>query len=265
MGILWTFMGASTAYTMFAGIAEMSGGALLLFRRTTTLGAMVAAAVLTNVVMLNFCYDVPVKLFSTNLLLMAIFLGVPDLGRLANVLVLNRAVNAVKFEMPRSRAMKIAGIALKTGFVGYALFLQVRGNYQGYVKYVVNAPKSPLYGIWDVESFTRNGQEVPVAGDAARWKRMTFQGPQAVMIRRGDDRDIGLFTQFVPPLDHVRLLGGPQRQQRGELAYFLEPNDRLRLEGNFMDAPLKITLRRNQKFLLTTRGFHWINERPFNR
>ena len=38
---------------------------------------MVAAAAMTNVVALNFCDDVPVKLYSTNILLMAVFLLVP--------------------------------------------------------------------------------------------------------------------------------------------------------------------------------------------
>src|SRR5258706_790692 len=61
MGLLWTFMGASVAYTVFAGLAELAGGVLLLFRRTASLGALVAIPVLTNVVVLNFCYDVPVK------------------------------------------------------------------------------------------------------------------------------------------------------------------------------------------------------------
>jgi hypothetical protein len=40
MGILWTFMAASTGYTIFAGLAEAVAGLLLLFRRTSTLGAL---------------------------------------------------------------------------------------------------------------------------------------------------------------------------------------------------------------------------------
>ena len=87
MGVLWQFMGSSPAYTIFAGMMEAFGGALLLFRRTTTLGALVSAAVLLNVVVLNFCYDVPVKLYSLNLLLMAVFLMAPDLGKLTGFLV----------------------------------------------------------------------------------------------------------------------------------------------------------------------------------
>ena len=41
---------------------EVLGALLLLFRRTTALGAAVLAVVLVNVVMMNFCYDVPVKI-----------------------------------------------------------------------------------------------------------------------------------------------------------------------------------------------------------
>ena len=37
-----------------------------------------------RVVVLNFCYDVPVKLFSLGLLLGALFLLVPHLPRLAS-------------------------------------------------------------------------------------------------------------------------------------------------------------------------------------
>jgi uncharacterized membrane protein YphA (DoxX/SURF4 family) len=90
MGILWTFMGYSTPYNVFTGGMECLGGVLLFSRRTTTLGALVIVGVMTNVVALNFCYDVPVKLYSTHLLLLAVGLAAPDLRRLANVLILNR-------------------------------------------------------------------------------------------------------------------------------------------------------------------------------
>src|SRR5258706_4683721 len=61
MGLMWTFMGHSRAYTMFAGGAETLACVLLLSRRTATLGALVGGAVMLNVVAMNFCYDVPVK------------------------------------------------------------------------------------------------------------------------------------------------------------------------------------------------------------
>jgi hypothetical protein len=67
-------MGYSTAFTFFGGCAELLPAVFLLFRRTALLGSLLAFAVMLNIVMLNFCYDVPVKLYSLNLLLLSMFL-----------------------------------------------------------------------------------------------------------------------------------------------------------------------------------------------
>lgn len=90
MGLLWTFMGASPAYTMFAGASEVLAALLLVFRRTATLGGLAAAGVMLNVAMLNFCYDVPVKLFASHLVVASLLVALPDMGRILSVLVLNR-------------------------------------------------------------------------------------------------------------------------------------------------------------------------------
>jgi hypothetical protein len=58
---------------------------LLATRRTATAGALVMVAVMSNVVMLNFCFDVPVKLASTHLLVFALVIAAPDARRLWSV------------------------------------------------------------------------------------------------------------------------------------------------------------------------------------
>ena len=100
MALMWRFMGFSTAYTVFAGMAEWVPAMLLLFRRTALAGALIAFGVLLNVVMLNLCYDVPVKLYSLNLLLLSVFLVLPESGRLLRVFVLNRPVPAMDLGAP---------------------------------------------------------------------------------------------------------------------------------------------------------------------
>lgn len=95
MGLLWTFMGYSAGYSFFAGAAEVVGGALVLFRRTTTLGALVIAAIMLNIELLNLNYDVPVKLYAAHLLLMALVLLAPDLKRLTDFFLLNRPTQPV--------------------------------------------------------------------------------------------------------------------------------------------------------------------------
>jgi hypothetical protein len=53
MNVLWSSIGASPYYERFAGSAELFGGLLLLFPRTTTLGALVCMADMTQVFMLK--------------------------------------------------------------------------------------------------------------------------------------------------------------------------------------------------------------------
>src|ERR1700761_3391405 len=78
MGLEWTYMGYSTGFNFFTGMAELTCGLLLFFRRTITLGAILGVVVTSNIVAINFFYDVPVKLVSSILLLMCIFLVFRD-------------------------------------------------------------------------------------------------------------------------------------------------------------------------------------------
>ena len=72
--VLWNFMGMSPGYMMFTGTIEIVGGLLLFFPRTAVAGYLLVIAVLSNVVALNWFYNVPVKVFSALLLLYALFL-----------------------------------------------------------------------------------------------------------------------------------------------------------------------------------------------
>jgi hypothetical protein len=56
--VLWNFMVVSTGYTVFTGLAESLGSALLLFRRTIVVGAILVGAALTNVLALDIAYGV---------------------------------------------------------------------------------------------------------------------------------------------------------------------------------------------------------------
>jgi hypothetical protein len=269
MGLLWTFMGYSTPYIVFSGLAEVTGGTLLLFRRTATLGAMASAAVLLNVVMLNFCYDVPVKLYSTNLLLMAIFLMAPDVGRLANMLVLNRPTQPAKIDWPsfNRRWMKLATVAVKVVFVGYFVFSTVQGSLNGYRKFVVG-PKPPLYGLYEVEGFTRNGVELPpLTTDTTRWKRVIVQSSTAISIRMMDDSARGYSTTYDSAKNTITLIAATDKNKNNVFQYSWPDPNHLVLTGVFMNDSLAVKLRKTDpsKFLLVNRGFHWINERPFNR
>jgi uncharacterized membrane protein YphA (DoxX/SURF4 family) len=132
MALLWTFMGYSMPYNVFAGAGEMLAGILVFFRRTTTVGALLGIAVLSNVVMLNFSYDVPVKLFSSMLLLMSIFLVLPDARRLIDAFLLNRPV-APRTMLPlfSARWKNRAAVAGGVLFAAWSVFATLRQSAQG--------------------------------------------------------------------------------------------------------------------------------------
>jgi hypothetical protein len=259
MGLLWTFMGYSTAYIIFSGLAEVSGATLLLFRRTATLGAMASAAVLLNVVMLNFCYDVPVKLYSLNLLLMAIFLMVPDIPRLANLLVLNRPAGTIDLSSPHlelpkinPRWIKIGAIGFKVLFIGYFLYGTIKGGWEGYKGYVLNRPRSPIYGLYEVED----------PASAMQWKRVAIQSPAAFTVRTMDDTAHVYSTEYNQAKNSLTISGDPDKSKKSLFTYSRPDPDHVILTGT---SVIKLKRIDPSKFLLVNRGFHWINERPFNK
>jgi uncharacterized membrane protein YphA (DoxX/SURF4 family) len=274
MGLLWTFMGASTPYTVFAGAMEVLGGVLLFFRRTTTLGALVVIAVMTNVVMLNLCYDVPVKQYSMHLLLMAAFLLAPDLRRLANVLVLNRPTRPANLAPPWSaRWARISALALSVLYLGFLLFTNAQQNLEFSSQFGPGAKQPPIYGTFEVEEFVRNGQSMPpLLTDASRWRRLAATYAAVLSVRWMDGSLHRFRTEYAPAKHSIVFAswepakkGEPDKQ--GSFTYALPDKDHLVLQGTLLKEALAIKLRRidSSRLLLVSRGFHWVSEFPFNR
>lgn len=270
MGILWTFMGASLSYNVFTGLAEMLGGLLLAARRTALLGALVSIGVMGNVAMLNFSYDVPVKLFSSHLLLMAVVLAVPELRRLADLLVLNRRVEPSRSgPLFTGRKARRAALAFQTVFVLFVTGATLHQSYKWYTGLEVQAPKTKLYGIWNVEEFAVDGTVRPLLStDDTVWRRLVFEWPGTIGIQPMHETEIRYYE--------LKLEPGPRRfamakyddpEWKAWLDYRLARPDVLTLECEMDGKRIRARFRKmdESRFLLVSRGFHWINELPFNR
>jgi hypothetical protein len=185
MGLLWTLVGASKGFEIFTGCAEMLGGVLLIFPRTTTLGGLICFADTTQIFILNMCYDVPVKLYSFHLLIMSVFLLAPDFRRLANLFLFNRGVEAARLQrLFRRRWLDRVALAVQILFGLYLIGSSLYGGYQRYKVYGEHAPRPPLYGIWSVDEFSLDGQaRPPLLTDATRWQRAIFQSPGFLTIQ----------------------------------------------------------------------------------
>jgi hypothetical protein len=270
MGLVWTFMGASAIYMVFTGAAEMLGGLLLVFRRTALLGALVSIGAMGNVVMLNFSYDVPVKLYSSHLLLMAVVLAAPDLKRLLNLLVLNRQVPPAEsrplFAHPiRQRTALVLGTAFILFVTGSSLY----GAYKDFMQYGALSPKPRLYGIWEVEEFAVDGVVRPLlATDKSLWRRLIFEWPGVISVQYPHAMEPEFFELKPDPGPHMFTLAKYDGSKwKGSISYKLVNANVLMLEGKAEGRQIRGRYRRmdDSRFRLISRGFHWINEWPYNR
>jgi len=265
MGLLWTFMGASVPYTVFSGLAEVAPGLLLLFRRTSTVGALASSAVMLNVVLLNFCYDVPVKLYSSHLLLLSLFLLLPDMAPMWRFFIGRSAAALQGMWLPRAerRALRIAAICFQVLTIGHLLYVSAAGNWE-----IWRAAQSPLMGNWAIDS---------AEGSIARmeWKTVAISNPY--FLRYTTPRESGwLSVNVLARQQVVEILSPPkpdgsQGPPDGELHWSGTSSGtisgRLTLAGQWHGQTTSVTMHQvaAEKSPLESRGFHWVQEYPYNR
>ena len=269
MGLVWSFISYSPAYSAFTGWGEVIGGTMLFFRRTTILGALMLLGVLSNVVAINFCYDVPVKLFSSMLLLMDLFLLVPEAGRLWGIFILNKATlpQPPGFIWDKKRFSRISA-AFKWAFILVYFYGTISSTQKMTRVYGDLIPKPNLYGIYEVQSFIRNKDTIPpLTTDSTRWRQLVVQTDKyAVVFYMNDKRKWMRFEVDSTLRKAVLYPGDDTLVKSGFLVHSID-SVHLELDGTLLTDSLHVLLKKidPNSFLLLSRGFHWINESPYNR
>lgn len=275
MRLLWTFMGYSKTYTIFSGIGEVVGGLLLLFRRTRLFGALVVAGVMAHVVMLNFSYDVPVKLFSLHLFAMALVIMAPDVPRLINMFFLNKVVAPQPIENYfTERKFNIATQVVKALFIFMIVYYPFQGALHQYNEMktywrgageATDSGKVSLFGKYDVELFVMNNDTLPaLQEDTRRWKSVMISG-RSVNVESMDGYNIAWNSMISEGMHEINMMS-KDGFTTGKFSYTVD-KDGLQMKGTLNDNAVAVTFRRksSNSYLLTERGFHWINEYAFNQ
>lgn len=269
MGVLWWSVGASPAYEIFTGCAETLGGMLLLTPRTTTLGALVCLADMIQVFTLNMTYDIPVKLLSFHLMLFSLFLLAPEARRFFNFFFTDRAT-APSRQTPLFRSVRANRVAvlLQVAFGLYLIGMGIYSGVEGWHTYGGGRPKPSLYGIWDVEQMSVDGQVRPaMLTDRDRWRRIIFDFTTFTTFQRTDDSFSGYGSAINDQNKKLTLSKPGDKNWKASFTYTRPAQDQLVLDGS-MDGhqvQMKLKLLDRDKFTLVNRGFHWINEYPFSR
>ncbi len=268
MGLAWSFVGYSKAYSAFTGWGEIIGGSLLFFRRTTTFGALLCIVVIGNIVALNFCYDIPVKLYSSVLFLMSVFLAAPDLKRLLNVFILNRPTQPVIYkEFVYKRRQRIAVKICKAVFILYTCYSSISQSVKGQAEYGDKRKLPPLYGLYNADLFVRNKDTLtPLTTDTNRWKHLVIEFDNNAQLTFMNDK-IQWVNFRVDTIKHLFTFNSYADTTSKAVLAYIKDSSWLILTGKLFKDSAYIRLKKidANSFNLMNRGFHWINEFPNNQ
>jgi len=268
MGLAWTFVGYSAGYNIFIGGAEVLAGILLFFKRTTLLGSLIAMTVMCNVVAMNFAYDIPVKIFSLNLLFLASWIAWIDKDRLVSFFILHNALpENPKQPIFKTRWKKIIQLSMKTVVIIFAFYATLWSNLNMAKKYGDAVKKPSLYGIYDIKTFIKNNKLIePLATDSTRWKRIIINYPGYVRITNIADSAIWMKLKVDTLKQTLKFTSTADSTDFYTLNYKIDKKS-LNLSGKLRGDSVQIQTQifDYKKFPLVSRGFHWINEYPNNR
>jgi uncharacterized membrane protein YphA (DoxX/SURF4 family) len=269
MGLAWSFFGYSPAYSAFTGFGEVLGGSLLFLRRTTTLGSLVLVVVLSNIVAINFCYDIPVKLFSSMLLLMNIFLLSPDIRGLVQIFISKRAysLKGLEFSWNTKKSHRIA-LILKSIFILSCFGVSIWSSLKMSKIYGDQRPLPKLYGIYNVQTFIRNKDTIPpLLTDSTRWKMMLVQNEGYARFSYMNDKVRWMRFIIDSAMKKATVFSTMDTSKKSYFNILPIDSSYLALVGKLNSDSLYVRLKKldPKTFTLIGRGFHWINEYPLNR
>jgi hypothetical protein len=278
MSMLWSMLGTFPAYEMICGWAEVLAGVLLLVRRTSLAGALLSAFVMSNVLLYNMFFDVPVKLFAAHLVLLALFVMLPDVEPLLRFFVLNKPAEAKGVWVPPSSRPGYVK-ATKIVEVGYLIFVMIALVNFAHTRWtVIEASRgpSPLLGAWTVSAASPLPMKSP---EGLAWTNIYFDNTSRAMVRDTSGQlwryplqynaakstvgmrsaiDQTIFKWKVNDPDHLTLISVAKSTL----------SDEGRTTTQVQNVPDVLQLERQptaKSYVLYQRGFHWVSEWGYER
>ena len=145
------WLGVSPLFQSLGGAVEIAAALLLLSRKTTTLGALIALGCFANSLMLHYCFGPSPWLGDALLMIPAIYLVLLDSRVLINLLLLDRSTTPVSTELASHAPARKVAWALKIClliwfiYAGGVQIIQARQDAEA---------QSELSGAYSVSAFS---------------------------------------------------------------------------------------------------------------
>jgi hypothetical protein len=217
-----------------------------------------------QVFVLNMTYDVGVKILSFQLVLISLFLLAPDLRMLTDAFLFKRS-SAGTEESELFRKSGANRIALIVQIVFGVYLLGIYTNVARTFWYDAGgggSAKSPLYGIWDVEDLSIDGESRPAQLNDydRRWRRVVFDSPQWIFFQRTDDSFMRYGVGIDLQQNTLALTKGHSRTWQSTFTFRRPESDRLVLEGEMDGHRIQMNLQlvEMDTFRLLNSHFRWV-------
>jgi hypothetical protein len=206
--LLWASFGYAKPYQVFSGVFEVAGAILILFRRTRVAGLLIIIAVMINVIMLNYVYQIGVLITSFYIFLIALFLLAPYVPQLVSfffagqqaVLLRNRYVPGRNIQ---TKLLKATGIL----FIGISFLLNIQTAYSRYTR-ISSINSSRQYFL--VRNYVVNGDTLRlVENDTLCWRiwsERVVDGKRFVTVATMKPDVYKTYTSVQDTLKHVLTL-----------------------------------------------------------
>jgi hypothetical protein len=173
-------LGIVPNYEAFLGLVEILAGSLLLFRKTSTIGALMVVVFTGNVFMSNLAYEGGEAPYSLYLISLGLFVLAFDAIRLFVLIGLEKPVQPNRFKIEFSQKWQRGRLVLKTLFIFFFVFLYGYKTWSAYHHDVYQFPQTSglkdAAGLYDVSEFKVNSSSLPYsATDTSRWKNVVFE------------------------------------------------------------------------------------------
>lgn len=195
--MMWMWLGYSRVFEIFAGMNELIGGTLLLFRRTALLGALVVLPVMLYVTAMDTTFRVGPEALAAQFAFAALYLVLLQWRRLTNALVLQKPSappSANKFwNQPWLKvAARGVWVIVVAHMVWNAFYWRVKMDAD------IRGGQSALCGAYEVQRFVSDGRVMSEdSADPTRWRVLAVSRfADYIRVRRMDDED--LFWEVVP-------------------------------------------------------------------
>ena len=242
-----------------------------MYRRTVPLGLLVGLGVFTNVFVLNLSYDIPVKLYSMQIVIACLFLVVWDSQKYIDFFVFHKTITPITsydFYLSK-RWQRIGRIGLKICFLIAFVALAFYQAWDWHQQTQTTQVELIKQGVYSIKVFKKNNEVMPVIiNDSLAWKDFILDKEGKGSINTNDtlfnkkygrgyfyyeaNKSKQIITFKLAPSDTTNLF---------IMKYKIIDNKTIQLQGKVRKDTLYYELVRNDKqYPLAEKQFHWISE-----